>query len=310
MIVSCGEALIDFVPMEGVDGHTGYRPCEGGSPLNIAVGLGRLGTPVGFLGKISTDFFGDLLVRHLDGNKVDTGLVVRGPENSTLGFVSLPEDGGEPQYAFVATGAADRTISEVDFPASLPDTVGALQFGSISLVQEPGASAYEALMRREAGRRVLVLDPNVRPGLIADRDAYVARMEGWIGMMDLVRASIVDIEWLYPGEAIDAVAARWRDLGAAVVIVTLGAEGARAWSAGGGAAAMGPPVVVADTVGAGDSFFSGTLSWLHQNGHLTREGLAAVDGAALERALDFGCRCAAITCSRPGADPPWAEEVA
>jgi len=310
MIVSCGEALIDFVPMQGVDGHTGYRPCEGGSPLNIAVGLGRLGTPVGFLGKISNDFFGDMLVGHLARNKVDTGLVVRGPENTTLGFVSLPEDGGEPQYAFVATGAADRTITVDDFPADLPDTVTALQFGSISLVQEPGAGAYEALMRREAGRRVMVLDPNIRPGLIANRAAYIARMEAWIGMMTLVRASVVDIEWLYPGEKIDAVAARWRDLGAAVVIVTLGAEGARAWSADGEALAVGPPVAAADTVGAGDSFFSCTLSWLYGNGHLTGDGLASLGSGALEQALSFGCRCAAITCSRPGADPPWAEEVA
>jgi len=310
MIVSCGEALIDFVPMQGVDGQTGYRPCEGGSPFNIAVGLGRLATPVGFLGKISTDFFGDMLVSHLSRNKVDTGFVMRGPENTTLGFVSLPEDGGEPQYAFVATGAADRTVTLDDFPQALPDAVTALQFGSISLVQEPGAGAYEALMRREAGRRVMVLDPNIRPGLIADRDAYVARMEGWVGMMDLARASVVDIEWLYPGESIDAVAARWRALGAAVVIVTLGAEGARAWSADGHAHALGPTVTVADTVGAGDSFFSGTLSWLYGNGHLSRDHLAAIGSGALESALDFGCRCAAITCSRPGADPPWAEEVA
>jgi len=310
MIVSCGEALIDFVPMQGVDGQAGYRPCEGGSPLNIAVGLGRLGTPVGFLGKISTDFFGDMLVGHLDRNKVDTGLVVRGPENTTLGFVSLSDADSEPQYAFVATGAADRTITQADLPETLPDAVSALQFGSISLVQEPGAGAYEALMRRESGRRVMVLDPNIRPGLIADRDAYVARMEGWIAMMDLVRASVVDIEWLYPGESIDAVAARWRALGASVVIVTLGAEGARAWAQNGEALAVGPPVVVADTVGAGDSFFSGSLSWLHGNGHLSRDGLAAIEIGALETALGFGCRCATITCSRPGADPPWAEEVA
>ena len=232
-------------------------------------------------------------------NKVDTSLVVRGPENTTLGFVSLPEDGSEPQYAFVATGAADRTVTRPTSPTTCPKPSTALQFGSISLVQEPGASAYEALMRREAGRRVLVLDPNIRPGLIADRDAYVARMEGWIEMMDLVRASVVDIEWLYPGETIDAVAERWRSLGAGVVIVTLGGGGRARLDRSRRRPRRGPPVAVEDTVGAGDSFFSGALSRLHGLGHLTRDGLAAIDAGTLEAAW----RSAAGAPRSPAAGP-------
>jgi len=310
MIVSCGEALIDFVPMEGKNGEFGYKPCEGGSPFNVAIGLGRLDVPTGFLGRISTDFFGDLLMRHLDRNGVDTSLVLRGSENTTLGFVSLPKDGGEPQYAFVATGSADRTVSLEDFPDPLPEDATVLQFGSISLVQEPGATAFEALMRREAGRRVLVLDPNVRPGLISDRDAYIARLESWIALMDLVRASVVDIEWLYPGESLASVAERWAALGPNIVVFTLGEEGAVAWSSAGETQVPGVRVTMADTVGAGDSFFSGFLGALHRSGNLTRDGLPSLASDDLSAALAFGCRCAGITCSRDGADPPWSNEVA
>ncbi|NNG04874.1 MAG: carbohydrate kinase, partial [Inquilinus sp.] len=119
MIVSCGEALIDFVPMMGPGREAGYRPLPGGSPFNVAIAVSRLGQPAGFLSRVSRDFFGDLLVATLAANEVETGLVVRGDEPSTLAFVSLAP-GQEPRYAFFNEGAADRSLAPADLPDPLP----------------------------------------------------------------------------------------------------------------------------------------------------------------------------------------------
>ncbi|HET8726931.1 MAG TPA: carbohydrate kinase [Alphaproteobacteria bacterium] len=308
MIVSCGEALIDFVPMAGADGAAGYRPCPGGSPFNVAIATSRLGAPAGFLGCISTDFFGDLLVDTLHGNRVDTRLVARHGQPTTLGFVSL--DQTEPQYAFFSNGAADRSLLEDDVPDALPDEVACLQFGSISLMQEPAATTLEALMRRESGRRVLSLDPNVRASLIPDRDAYRRRLEGWIGLVDLVKVSQADLDWLHPGESVEEVAARWRELGPTVVVVTTGSDGAFALTPAGVMRAPGVHGPVVDTVGAGDTFHGGLLARLHAQGLLDRQALALATGQQVADALSFANMAAAITCARRGNDPPRIEEVA
>lgn len=308
MIVSCGEALIDFVPIVGADGAPGYRPCPGGSPFNVAIAVSRLGAPAGFLGRISTDFFGDLLVRTLHANHVDTGLVVRQDQPSTLGFVSLDQD--EPHYAFFSNGAADRSLVAEDLPAALPDAVRCLQFGSISLMQEPAATTLEGLMRRERGRRLLALDPNVRPGLIPDRDAYRRRLEGWIAMADLVKVSRADLEWLYPGAGSEAVAARWRDSGPMLVVVTEGADGALAAGPAGLVRTRGRRIAVVDTVGAGDTFHGGLLSWLDRHRLLDRDALPGTTADQIAAALDFANRAAEITCGRQGNDPPTLGEMA
>ena len=191
MILCCGEALIDFVPLPGM---RAYGPYPGGSVFNIAVGLGRLQAPVGFFCRLSTDFFGDMLVETLAENGVDTALCPRSNDPTTLAFVSLPGDEGEePRYMFYANDSADRLLVESMLPDLAPE-IRALHFGSISLVMEPGASALERLMQRESGRRVISLDPNVRPGLIADREAYRQRFERWAGWVDILRLSTVDFD--------------------------------------------------------------------------------------------------------------------
>ena len=160
MIVSCGEALIDFMPI-AVEGAPAYRPFPGGSPFNVAIGLGRLGAPAGFLSRISTDFFGDLLLQTLTENGVDTRYVKRAGDPSMLAFVSRPDD-GEPQYAFFANGAADRGITEHDLPATLSDDVTCLHLGlgAISTQAEPAATTFEALLKRESKRRVRSRGPS------------------------------------------------------------------------------------------------------------------------------------------------------
>ncbi len=183
-----------------LEGVQGYQPCPGGSIFNIAVGLGRLGTPVGFFSSLSTDFFGDQLANYLVENGVSTDFTLRASGPTTLAFVSLPDGRHtEPRYVFYANDAVDRSLKLADLPAELPKQVQALHFGSISLVLEPGASTLEALMRRESGQRVLSLDPNIRPSLITDREAYRQRFEGWLRLVDIVRLSLADLEWLYPG---------------------------------------------------------------------------------------------------------------
>lgn len=306
MIVVCGEALIDLVPIPAGD-EQAYLPRAGGSSYNVAIGLARLGAATGYLGRVSTDHFGRLLRARLVANGVDDRYLLQGDEASTLAVVHL-EPGHEPQFAFYGEGTADRLLTEADLPV-LGDDVGALHFGSISLIREPGASAYEALMRREAGRRLLSLDPNVRPSLISDRDAYIRRLEGWVSLVDLVKVSRADLGWLYPTLAPEEAAHRWQALGPALVVVTRGEDGATGVTATGSVDIPGARVEVADTVGAGDAFTAGLLAWLDEHGRLGREALGRLDRDELAACLAFAGRVAALTCTRAGAEPPRRDEL-
>ena len=307
MILVCGEALIDLVPLAWGDEPT-YVARAGGSSFNVAMGLGRLGTPVGFVGRLSRDPFGRMLRRRLVADGVDCRFVGQGDEPSTLAIVHL-EAGAEPVYAFHGEGTADRLLRVEDLPGVLPAEVAALHFGSISMVREPGASALEALMRREHGRRVISLDPNVRPSLVGERSAYVARLESWVAVADLVKVSQADLAWLYPTATPDEMAAGWLAHGPSLVVVTRGHDGAFALAAGGRVEVAGTPVLVSDTVGAGDAFTSGLLAWLHEAGWLDRTRLREMSADALRRALAFANRAAAITCTRAGAQPPTRAEM-
>ncbi len=308
MIVSCGEALIDFVPLEGPGGEAGYRPLPGGSPFNVAIAAARLGQPAGFLSRVSTDVFGDQLVATLEANDVDTSLEARGSESSTLAFVALAP-GEEPRYAFFNTGAADRSLVAADLPEALPAGIDCLHFGSFSLAVEPAATTLAGLMQRESGRRVISLDPNVRPTLVGERTAYVRRLEALIRLATIVKVSAADLDWLYPGEPADAVAARWLDSGPTVIAVTGGERGAFGVTAALRAEATGDRVEVVDTVGAGDTFQAGLLVRLAELDRLTHDGLESLTEADLADALAFAGRAAAITCTRAGADPPRRGEL-
>ncbi|RIH88071.1 Fructokinase [Calidithermus terrae] len=304
MIIACGEALIDFTSLP-YGGRTVYRPHPGGSLMNVAVASGRLGAPTGFLGKVSHDAFGRLLRQHLQESGVSLGWVVEAREPTTLAFVHL--ETGEPEYSFYAGGTADRSLEIEELPALPKDA--ALHFGSISLVLEPTAGTLEYLMQQESRRRFLSLDPNVRPGLIPDRAAYLERLEGWLGLVDLVKVSQADLEWLYPGESPKSIAQDWLAKGPALVLVTLGGAGSLALNANATRLVPVPKVEVADTVGAGDSFMGAALAWLHRHGRLSRAGVGGLEEPGLEQLLTFANQAAAINCTRPGADPPWGHEV-
>ena len=308
MIVVCGEALVDLTPTR-CGSEDGFVPRAGGSPFNVAVGLARLETPVAFLGRISSDAFGRLLRGHLEDNGVDLRYVNQGPEPTALAFVHLGP-GGSPDYAFHWNGTADRELSPADVPESFPPQVAAVHVGSVSLVLEPGASTLESLMRRTAGHHVVSLDPNVRPRLIPDRDAYLRRLHGWVTQVDLVKISVEDLSWLYPGTAPRAAAQALHGRGGAAVVVTDGARGAMAVTDAAHVDVAAVPVDVVDTVGAGDAFSAGLLSWLDHEGLLDPTNVRGLDEDQLRTALQFAGRVAAATCARVGADPPRRADLA
>ena len=307
MIVVCGEALIDLSPTScGME--LGYVPRPGGSPFNVAVALGRIEAPVAFLGRLSRDFFGQRLREHLVANGVDLRHVTEGPEPTTLAFVYL-EAGHEAQYVFWTENSADRNLLPADLPPTFAEEVVALHFGSFSLVLEPTATTLELCMRREHGSRVISLDPNVRPGLIPDADAYRTRLEDWVGLADLVKVSRVDLAWLYPGEQVERSARRWLKLGAGLVVVTMGAEGSIGFVQAEVVHVPGSPVQVVDTVGVGDAFSAGLLAWLHREGRLKPQLLERISSKDLLRLLTYANRVSALACTRAGADPPYRSEV-
>lgn len=313
MILCCGEALIDMVP----DGD-GFRPCPGGSPYNSAIAIGRLGAPVAFLGRLSTDFFGRSLVKRLAESGVRTDLIARTDQNSTLAFVSL-EQRNEPQYAFYTEGTADRSFSAGDLPAKLPEEVDCILFGSISMTMEPVATTIEHLVQKEQGKRVVSFDPNVRPIMIKDREEYLRKVERWMGASTIVKISNADLEFLYPALSLDAAVERMLSLGPALAVVTLGKSGSTAvGKRGRGGDRPGAifrasvpvrEVVVADTIGAGDTFHAGFLAWLETHGKMSRDALEALSEAELTEALAYANLAASLVCAKRGAEPPTKAEM-
>jgi fructokinase len=300
MILCCGEALIDMLPRESAAGEPAFAPFPGGAVFNTAVALGRLGVETGLFTGLSTDLFGQMLTASLDASGVDASFAARSERPTTLAFVTL--SGGQASYAFYDENTAGRMLTPDDLP-TVPDGVGALFFGGISLVVEPCAQAYEALALREAERRVIMLDPNIRPGFIKDEAGYRARIGRMIAAADIVKISDEDLDWL--GLGIDDILAG----STALVCLTEGAKGVSAHWSGGSCRAQAQRVAVVDTVGAGDTFNAGLLAGLARDGLLDRGRLRDLDEATVAPALSLGNAAAAVTVSRAGANPPWEHEL-
>ncbi|GAA1109873.1 carbohydrate kinase family protein [Nocardiopsis composta] len=322
MIVVAGEALIDLVPREPGDPLSPLTPARGGGPYNTAVALARLGSPVAFCSRVSTDAFGASLVERLEAEGVDTGPVQRGPEPTSLAAV-LPGPDGSADYAFYTEGTADRLFA---LPGPLPAGARALSLGTCSLVLEPGASAYRELLRREAGRGVFIaLDPNVRPQLIADPGGHRSRLLGLLPHTSLLKLSEEDALWIAAGEPggepaggsgggsagdpLEAAARRWLAAGPEAVVVTRGGDGISVWTRRAACSVPGVPVGVVDTVGAGDTVNAALLHALDRRGLLVRGGPAGLGERDWHEVLSFAARAAAATCSRAGAEPPYADEL-
>lgn len=304
MIVVCGEALVDLVPRPG-DGLHLARP--GGSPANVAVGLGRLGVDVCLLTRLSDDHFGQLIRRHLVGSGVGLSLAVSTPDRCTVALVRLAPS-GDAAYDFFIDGGADDGWRPAELPAALP--AGTLHVScALALARPSMGDTIESLLGRERGRRLISLDPNPRPALSPDPAAVRASLARWVGLADLVRASEEDLAWMHPGQALGHVARHWRGLGPALVVVTRGPDGVYALGPAGEIELAAPPVEPVDTVGAGDAFTAGLLAALQRAGHLTPPGLRSLPAGTLAEALGYAQRIAALTCTRVGADPPWRHEI-
>ncbi|HAR83847.1 MULTISPECIES: carbohydrate kinase family protein [Sulfitobacter] len=308
MILCCGEALIDMVAAPSLDGPDGFVPHSGGAVFNTAIALGRLGARAGMLTGLSRDMFGDQLADALKASDVDTTHIIRSDRPSTLAFVKLED--GQASYSFFDENSAGRMIRAEDMP-ELPSDITALFFGGISLASDPSASAYAALLERQGGSRAVMIDPNIRPLFITDADGYRRRMAAMISQADIVKVSDEDLNWLNPAPLTQAEKiSAMLDTGPSVVIVTQGAEGAIATLADGTSIAVpAAKTNVVDTIGAGDTFNAGFLAKLSELDLLTPEALGTLDLDALRDAMTYGARVAAITVSRAGANPPWANEL-
>ncbi len=308
MVIVLGEALIDMLSGKTTDGERAFIPHTGGSPFNTCIAAARLGVSTGFLGRISKDFFGQMLINGLTENGVDLSFTQRGKEPTTLGFVKT-SPGKDPEYAFYTTGTADCSLNSEEIPEGFPEDVNALLFGSISLLMEPGATVIESLIKREYRKRVLSFDPNIRPGLISNETEFRNRCEELFNLSTIVKISDVDLQWLYPGKSLDEAARTVKSFGPAIVAVTRGAEGSFALHGDQKVSCRGTEVQVVDTVGAGDTFHAGFIAWLDKNELLNLDALETISVNQLLEGLSFASKCAAVTCSREGADPPYEEEI-
>jgi len=300
VIVVAGEALIDLVP-QGTGALADLKPAPGGGPYNTAVALGRLGSPTAFCSRTSQDAFGEALLDGLRKAGVDVSAVQRGPEPTTLAVATI--DGhGSAAYSFYVDGTADRMFAA---PEALPAGTRAVSFGTCSLVLEPGASAYEALMRTAVAQGVFTaLDPNIRAGLIPDADAYRARFKSWLPSVSLLKLSEEDAHWL------GGTPSEWLAAGPSAVVITQGGDGLTAFTRGGAVHSVpGEKVAVVDTIGAGDTVNAALLHGLAAQDALSAEALPGLGVDGWTRLLRFAARAAAITCSRAGAEPPYASEL-
>lgn len=307
MLLTCGDALVDFLPVTSADGRDAAVPVAGGSCLNIAVGMARLGAPAGFVGGISTDLFGRIVADHALNSQVDLRYAMRSAHQTTLAFVRYI--GGEPQYAFYDEATASRNWTYRT--GAIPfDEIEAIHIGSTTLANKEGAAQALAMIEDVAGATTISFDPNCRPNLVSDKARYVDQMDAFAAAADIVRMSDVDFEFLYGGGDYGERAKSLMAAGTSLVVVTRGIKGAQAWHRTAGSVQVEAPAIdVVDTVGAGDSFQAALLFALRAIGRIKRGALAQMNAGELDRALSFAAACAAFTCSRAGADPPRHSDV-
>lgn len=302
-IAVAGEALIDFLNT----GPLAFQGHFGGSPFNTAIAAARLGASTGYLTQLSNDMFGQPLRAYLEENGVDTRFVLTSDAPSTLAFVERLA--GTNRYVFLAKHSADAGYAPDPLP-DLPPEIVFLQFGSVSLLNEPAASTITNLVAKHHGRCIIGFDPNVRPSLIPDMDAYRRRAEGWLRQTHLLKISDEDLALLAPGMSFADCAARWFGLGVRAVVVTQGGEGASLFRPGAARIDVMPPQIqVADTVGAGDTFTAGLLTGLIDAGVRRVADLASLGDEAWSRVLAFAATAAAINCTRIGCNPPRRAEL-
>ncbi len=305
MITVLGEALLDLVA--DADGAR-FNAHLGGSPANVAVGLARLGVPTSLASQLADDLPGRLITDRLRRD----GVALR----------ALPARSAQTGLAFAATD--ERGIATYDFrlawditqAAELAPGCQCLHTGSLAAMLAPGADVVERQITelRRQGQILISYDPNLRPSLMGPRDAAQARVERLVGQADIVKASVDDLDWLYPGVPFQQAARRWLAGGPALIVITLGERGGYGLSHAAEVTLPTVAVAVADTIGAGDAFTAALLHWLRRADLLDRsrrDALASLGADALADAMNAANLAAAMTCERHGADPPtWSQITA
>lgn len=299
MILCAGEALIDMLPRQSVQGERAFAPHNGGATFNMAIALARLGAPVALFTGLSSDMFGDQLRAGLAQAGVED-LCALSERPTTLAFVELVD--GAARYAFFDENTAGRMLSPADLPSM--ENVTAVAFGGISLVVEPCGDAYETLCARAAPTKLIMLDPNIRPAFISDEAHYRARLARMMAVSDIVKLSDEDLDWWNGGDVAGVLAA-----GPKMLVMTKGADGAVAFRTSGATEVPARPATVVDTIGAGDTFNAGFLAGLAEADALSKAAVADLSEATLRAALTLGVRAAGVTVSRAGANPPTRAEL-
>ena len=289
----CGEVLIDELPSGAV---------VGGGPANTAKALARLGHEVAFIDGISTDAYGVKARAELAADGVDLSLALTSDLATAVAQVTLAADGGA-SYVF----KLDKTAT-FDFNSSwLPDPSRykpqVLYIGTLATLVQPGADVLFDWALQCAEFAPVVFDPNIRPQVLSDREKYVALVEKWVGISSVVKLSDDDFEWLYPGKSPESIAEQWLQGGVALVVMTHGVDGLVGYTSDGVVEVAGEKVDVVDTVGAGD-----TVGAIIVQGLIT-DGLLNMRGSVLKDVLHRAAMAASITCSRAGAQPPYAHEI-
>ena len=297
--VVLGEALTDIVVEPG-----GSREHPGGSPMNVSLGLARLGVPVTFGTQLGDDSRGDAIREHLTSSGVT---IVPDPapgSTTSTAAVELDAD-GVARYQFDVEFV-------LDVEPSLADVATHVHFGSIGAFLQPGAGRVEQIARAARPHATISYDPNIRPQFLGTREEAIVHVERHLSLSDIVKASDEDLEWLYPGVDPEEVIRGWLARGPALVVVTRGSHDTLAVTASGVTAVPARRVEVVDTIGAGDAFMSGLIGGLLRaglHGADARPALHAIEAETLSEVLDLATSCAAFAVGRSGAQPPRATEV-
>lgn len=304
-----GENLVDFVETGTGDGIPQYAANPGGGPFNIAIAAARQGCDVDYLTPVSQDRLGQLIAARLDesGVKLATSMV---SAPSSLAVVSL--DNGQPNYQFYRNGTAERGISSADLTAYFAAPCWAFHIGSLALADGKDAEIWEdQFIACHENGVITSLDPNIRPALIADRETYLRRINRMLPHADIIKLSDEDMAWLFPDtpleNALDHLAAIAGD---ALIVLTMGGDGAKACSTAATAQCAAHPVrSLIDTVGAGDTFMASMLAWLKDNAINLRHDIVTLDRTGLEAMLQRAAHAAALTCQRQGCNPPDLQDL-
>lgn len=317
MFLSCGEALYDFfmeAPPSGRDRNDAlsFDARPGGSPLNVALGMARLGQSVGLLTGISDDLLGQRLTARLKAENVSTAYLIPTGRRTTLSLVGLT-DHGQPAYTFYGVGSADCAFTTGDLP--VVDSITGLHFGSYSVVTSPAAEALLALAQRHRNT-FIALDPNVRLTVEPDLQRWHSCIAKYLPLANLVKTSTEDVIMLYPDSDPQDICQRWIDEhDVDCVVLTDGENPVRAWNRWQQGVSLRPEPApestgMGDRVGAGDSFQAALLSrMLVLSSGAPAAWIADIDAAALEDLLSFAARAARLTCMRRGADLPTTQDL-